>query len=316
MILGTLAYMSPEQARGRPIDLRGDIWAFGCVLYELLTGHMAFPGETASDTVASVLKNDPNWSLLPADTPQDLQRLLRRCLAKHLKDRLHHADDLRILLEEVAASLHAVPQTVNAKRPSRVTTVWASISGLLLLTAAVRWLPIAKQPPPTDAQLVRYLIYPPDASTFAPAGLAIAPDGKNITYVLVGKGRRTLWVHNLASGDSRKLEGTDGAASPFWSPDSGSIGFTAQGKLKTVDLSGGIPRTLCDAPELLLGTWGGDGSIVFGISPTGPDAVLYKTTAQGGAAVPLSRFDPARQEHTHNTPGSYVTEGAIFIPQD
>jgi len=284
VLLGTAAYMSPEQAKAKPADRRTDIWAFGCVLYEMLTGKQTFAGETVTDTLASVIKEDPDWKALPASTPMRVRVLLQRCLQKDVRQRLQAIGDARISLEE---TLSGAPQEAIAtvSPPARQWRLWI-VSGiaavLLVATALLAYLYFQRKP--NAGRAMRFQIPMPETST--PGGsFALSPDGRKLAFLATGvDGQSRVWVRSLETLEARPLDGTEGAvAFPFWSPDSRFLAFQAQTKLKKIEADGGPPLTLCDVPILIGGTWNRDDKIVFG-SPAG----LQQVSASGGAPSPVT----------------------------
>jgi Tol biopolymer transport system component len=271
VILGTAAYMAPEQAKGRPADKRSDVWAFGCVLYEMATGRRAFEGEDVSDTLAFVLTKDPDWAALPPHTSSSIHRLLRRCLVKDRKGRLADIADARLELEDVGHVLAANERIeLRVDRPLRSWLAiggWVAASVLAVVTAGVGWLHPRAAPAPSEP--VRFQVFAPRQTT----GLgspALSPDGRWLAFSVRGQdGRRRLWIRSLDSVDARPLAGTEDVADPvFWSPDGRFIGFTTGTSLKRVDVTGKPPITLCDrcaSPGVLSrgGAWSRDGLIVY-----------------------------------------------------
>jgi Tol biopolymer transport system component/predicted Ser/Thr protein kinase len=293
MILGTAAYMSPEQARGMPVDKRADIWAFGAVLYEMLTGKQLFHGDTVSDILASVLKEQPDLTRVP---PQ-IRRLLQACLQKDPKERLQAIGDWRLLL---------VPEDGTAPSRSRLGLV-ASIAAAVfaLVAAALVFIHFRENPP--VAQVVRFQIPLPEGSNRA-TGAYVSPDGRRIAFPATGQsGRTVIWIHSLDSLESRPLAGTEGVLSPLiWSPD---VVFTVQGKVKKVAASGGPPQTVCDLPGAWRGAgWSRDGVIALGVEARG----LMRIPDTGGAASPLTTLDTSRQETAHGSP-SFLPDGRHFV---
>jgi len=217
MIFGTPAYMSPEQAKGKEADRTADVWAFGCVLYEMLTGHQVFEGETVGEIVAGVFKVEPDWHRLPLETPEGIRRLLRRCLRKDRQLRLHDIADARIEIDETQSGFDVLSPVAPIATPRRERMAWISALTLLALIAAVLAVKAFRTvlPPPE----VRLEISTP--STADLVSLAISPDGRKIVFVATSEGRPRLWVRSLESASMRPLTGTDFAAYPFWSPDSG-----------------------------------------------------------------------------------------------
>ena len=289
VIVGTAAYMAPEQARGRAVDRRADIWAFGVIVYEMLTGARAFEGDDISVTLASVLKEDPKWDLLPADLPLSLQRLLRRCFEKDPKRRLSAIADARLDLDESTGPyvrpFPSQPVPTTAARRLAFWTPWvlagtASVAALLLWAP---WKPLPV-PPPTrisaDLGLEGLL-----ALSVGPAAV-ISPDGRTAVFVVQRSGRTALFVRQLDQLHSTFLAGTEDGIAPFFSPDNRWIGFFAGGKLKKIAVTGGAAVTLCDAISGRGGWWTEDGQIIF--QPTAAaGAVLQRVSAAGGTATPL-----------------------------
>ena len=255
-ILGTAAYMSPEQARGQPVDKRTDIWAFGCVLYEMLTGQSAFARNTVSETFAAVLDHAPDWNLLSATTPASISRLLKRCLDKDFRRRLHDIADAGVELDDALNDLVRPPDargrdsTLAVPTPShtRRQNVWISALVLLALSSAVALTVAYLRPSVVANDATRFVILPPDRAAFG-AGVtdrvpsfAVSPDGQRLVFLATDpSGRSALWVRPIRSLTAEPLAGTEGASFPFWSPDGAFIAFFAQGKLKKLALAGGAP---------------------------------------------------------------------------
>ena len=313
VILGTAAYMSPEQARGKRVDRRADIFAFGCVLYEMLTGRSAFGGETVSDTLAAVLRADPDWSALPKETPPAIRALLRRCLDKDPKQRLRDIGEARIVLDAVARGETGEPATAVVT-PSRVRSkaIWA-LPALVALCTTV-WALTARRAPTTEARPVRVSITLPDSTPLAvdgshPAPPAVSPDGRYVAFGVETPVGTLLAVRELAGDQIRLMPGTDGAGYPFWSPDSRQVGFFAEGNLKRVDVTGGAPVTICAAQVGKGGTWRADGVILF--APT-YDNAIFRVPAAGGTPEPVTRPDSARYESSHRFP-RLLPDGEHFL---
>jgi len=309
VILGTAAYMSPEQIHGRRVDRRADIWGFGCVLHEMLAGRRPFHGESVSDTLAAVLRVEPEWESLPASTPESLRRLLRRCLQKDPRKRLQAIGEARLALQEYLAD----PQgTTEASAPAAVAAVparlrwlpWALTGLLAAVAGAALWRGGALVPRPgpllrLEVQLAAKGEIPRELGT----GVLVSPDGRTLVY-LAGEGEKSqLHLRRLDRLDSIPLAGTDGAFGPFFSPDGRSVGFFAGSKLRKVDLDGGTPPlSICDVGSALLArgaTWGADGTIVF--SP-GLETGLMSVPAGGGVPQSLTSLDASRKERTHRWP--------------
>jgi len=288
VILGTAPYMSPEQAKGKTADRRADVWAFGVVLFELLTGKQAFHGDDITEVLAAVVMKDPAFDALPAKTPPAIRNLLRRCLEKRLKRRLQHIGEARITLDDVLSdATTAAPAAAAAPSKTRERLAWAMAAVAVIASSALAFLYFRRAP--QDAQTIQFFVSPPDTWSLpllTPAGasaapLAVSPDGLRIAFVARSPDNKTaLWVRSLATLTAQELAGTDDASSPFWSPDSRSLAFFAGGKLKKIDISAGPPIALCDAPAARGGAWNRDGVIIF--APTG-NSGLQKVSASGGA---------------------------------
>jgi Tol biopolymer transport system component len=313
MVLGTASYMSPEQARGQAVDKRTDIWAFGCVLYEMLTRQVAFSGETISDTIAAVLEREPKWAALPAATSPNIRRLLQRCLQKDPKLRLRDIADARLELDEELSGpgregLGELPQTERLSGVPASRWMYAVGIGLLVLGTAIGWW-AHPRPSVVERGAVRIDVSPPAGTTFVVGFGAISPDGRFLTFVAQSPRGPNLWVRALDSQAAHELPGTAGAAFPFWSPDSRSIGFFSSGKLRRIDIAGGTPTEICDVPVGRGGTWNADGVIVFNAVNDGP---LLQVPATGGAPTPLTTLDVTRRENSHRNP-MFLPDGRHFL---
>jgi serine/threonine protein kinase/Tol biopolymer transport system component len=282
VIVGTAAYMSPEQASGKAVDHRTDIWAFGCVLFEMLTGRAGFGGDTLTDTLAAVMRAEPDWSQLPTNTPAQVRVLLRRCLQKDPRRRLQAIGDARISIEDVFSGADDSP--LAAPPPAKRWQLWvtlglASLFALGMVSFALLYL---RQKPPARAAL-RFEI-PLPATATANGGFALSPDGAKLAFIAKGAdGQSRLWVRSLDTLVPRQLDGTEGASGgPFWSPDSGFIGFLAQGKLQKIAATGGTPSTLCKAAQVYGGAWNLNDQIVFA-----SDAGILQVAASGGSPSPI-----------------------------
>ncbi len=310
MVLGTAAYMAPEQARGKAVDHRADVWAFGVVLYEMLTGQRAFDGDNVSVMLASVLKDEPIWQELPAALPQSVQRLLRRCLEKEPKRRLSAMGDARLDLEE-QAPLPASQAPVMAPRRS-LAWLFGALGGIALaaVVAIALW-PHAEAV--SDARLARLSVLPPPGERLYPdsTGVAISPDGTMLAFIVgaVARSDSELWVRDLRLLQSRRLEGGDGTQLVFWSPDSRRIGFFALGKLKSISPAGGRAEVICDAPGGRGATWTPSNVILFAPDAGGP---LFRVAASGGTPEAITKIDPARKEYRHRFP-VLLPDGARFL---
>jgi Tol biopolymer transport system component len=306
VVVGTAAYMSPEQARGKPVDRRTDVWAFGVLLFEMLTGRRLFAGETLSDTLAAVLEREIDWSALPATTPPSVRRVLARCLARDPKNRIHDIADARIELEdrsEVAA------KGAVARRPSLLARVVPGlIAGGVFVLAALPFLrgrsPAAPSPP-----VVRFAVTPP-APGFFESYPALSPDGRSLAYALVPeKGPSALWIHSFAAGAARLLPGTEDAFEPFWSPDGRSVAFFAGGELRVVDVASGAVQSVCAAPDPRGGTWGSRGEILFGTTSV---AGLRRVRLGDGSVDVITESDRRHGDQSHRFPW-FLPDGRHFV---
>jgi Tol biopolymer transport system component len=292
-ILGTAAYMSPEQARGIAADKRSDIWSFGVVLYEMLTGRHLFHGETVSDTLAAVLKTDPDWKALPPETPAAIRRLLRRCLERDRKRRLRDIGDAVMEIDEAQAEPEAHAVTA-ASTPALRLFPWITAALLALALPAV-WL---LRPKPEERMLQLEVTAPPGL-TFGTSNdyrrYAISPDGSKVAFVAISAdGKRSLWVRPLHASEAVRLPGTEGAIGPFWDPTSRWIAFGANGKVQKIDVSGGQPQVLCDASVTLFeGTWNREGVILFSDS----SRTIHRVPATGGAPSRVLPLNESQKEY-------------------
>jgi Tol biopolymer transport system component len=292
VVLGTAAYMSPEQTRGKPVDQRADIWAFGCVLYEMLTGQSAFGDEDVTVTLARVLERGAVMSALPPAISPDVRQTIKLCLQKDLKKRFADIRDVRLALEgafEIAAQSTAVSGSPVTSRGRRAWIVALTVAVLAALAFAIPAMRYLRETPPPETRVD--IVTP---ATTEPASFALSPDGRQIVFVAAGKGGPHLWLRSLAATLLQPLPGTEGASGPFWSPDGRSIGFFADGALKRLNLGGGAPQTLARASNASGGTWNADGVIVFAPSRTSP---LMRVSASGGAAVAVTALGPQQAGH-------------------
>jgi eukaryotic-like serine/threonine-protein kinase len=297
-IMGTAAYMSPEQAAGRPVDKRADVWAFGVVLWELLTGRRLFEGETVSLTLANVLRGPIDFDELPRDTPTEIRRLLRRCLDRDVKNRLRDIGEARIAIDAALAGEPPLIASATDQRPRHAWLPWGVAAALAAGLATVAFLHFRESP--VLRASVRFQIPAPE-NVALEAVFSLSPDSRKLAFKAAGR----LWVHSLESGESRDLTAAEGV--PLWSPDSRFIAYPSQGKLKKIEATGGPPQTVADLP----GAWGGgawnkDEAIVFGARE------LYRVPASGGAPVPITALDPARKESMHFGP-SFLPDGHHFV---
>jgi serine/threonine protein kinase/Tol biopolymer transport system component len=318
-VIGTPAYMSPEQARGKLADKRSDIWSFGCVLYEMLTGKIPFKGETISDTLANILQTDPNWQALPESTPANIRSLLRHCLKKDPRRRLQHIGDASIEIDETLSSLTVSVETVEIMRPVglRRLMVWAVVCLLVGAVAAslITWNLKRSAPPRQPAR--RYIIRPEtDLAQEAlwHHALALSPDGRRLAYVEEGiDARRKIYLRELDEFEAKPLPGTEGAISPFFSPDGEWIGYVDhfQRKLKKVSVKGGQPIVLCESVQFRGGSWGSDDTIIF--TPAGTGSSLWRISASGEGLEQLTVLDPNQGEVAHFWPQILPSGKAVLF---
>jgi serine/threonine protein kinase len=324
MVLGTAAYMSPEQARGKAVDKRTDIWSFGCVLFECLTGRQAFEGETVSDLIAHILTSEPDWNHLPAATPPRVRDLLRRCLEKDARRRLRDMGDARIELEETLAprgsSSMAVPASVAASidaaaRPKKRRIgleLFAAIAGALAAVVATKLVSPLIGPKSLPRPSVRFEIAENDSMKLSrePSQLAVSPDGSLVVF-LAGDTLNTnrLWIRPLASMTARPLPGTEDGGLPFFSPDGQSVGFFTPTKLKRVSIATGDVDEIADVKRARGGTWSRKDQIVFAPTSDGP---LFVVAATGGEPRQLTTLDSTRGESGHRFP-VFLPDGNHFL---
>jgi Tol biopolymer transport system component len=311
-ILGTAAYMSPEQAAGKPVDRRSDIWSFGVVLWEMLTGARLFEGETVSHTIADVLRAPIDLGKLPAGTPATIVEILRRCLDRNVRTRLQSIGEARIAIEGYLKDPGAAAGAATVPVASRRTgwTGWAAAAAFGLLAAGLGFVAFrhSQEAPP---KTLRMSILPPAKTSFVATSYpAISADGKKLAFAAMQDGKTTLWVRDLDSLSARNITGTDGASNPFWSPDGQAIGFYADGKMKKVELAGGAVLALCTTEGNFHGaSWSSRGLILYATAPTGP---LYRIGASGGTSTPVTALDEADGEISHRLPW-FLPDGRHFL---
>ena len=299
MILGTAGYMSPEQAKGKPVDKRADIWAFGVVLYEMVTGERTFGGDTLTELLAAVLKEEPQWNR----APQNVQPLLKRCLEKDPRKRLRDIGDAMFLVQDTHAAEAA---------PSRswFSSVAWGLAGVGLLSTAILAVIHFREKPPAPLDPVRFQIASTDLSNANDFYMPISPDGRKIAYTANSRdGMRRLWVRDMNALEPRMLAGTENAVSPFWSPDSKYLAFGVGTSLKKADASGASPpQTLCEATNAVgIGAWNREGVIIFGARGAGP---IQRVAASGGIAVPVTALAAGDVFHTFP---AFLPDGHHFI---
>jgi len=316
VILGTAAYMPPEQAKGKEVDRRADIWSFGVVLYEMLTGTRAYTGETAADTMASVLKEELDWSRLPADTPPHIRRLLKRCLEKDPRRRLRDIGEARIALEYDGTET-GTPAILVAPLPSAIKRrlPWAVAAGLLICATGLAWLDFRQSPQPD--RVLRYTIEAPEKSSVH--SFAVSPDGRLLAIAGALQSGSRLWIRPLDTLLAQALPGTEGAQYPFWSPDGKFVGFFAEGKLKKIAADGGPAQSLCDAPNGRSGSWNRDDVILFAPQPSGG---IHRVPARGGTDTPVTHvngsdrfpvFLPDGRHFLHLVTSAPAAESGVYL---
>jgi serine/threonine-protein kinase len=306
IILGTAAYMSPEQARGRPLDKRTDVWSFGCVLYETLTGRQAFLGETISDTIVAILGREPDWQALPVRTPPRIRDLLRRCLQKDHTRRLRDIGDARIEIEEALAQPVATtvaPTGAGQPRRSSRALPWGLAALATVVAVSAIWIrrPASSQAPTIRRFAVSLPMTQPTGplATLSAATIVLSPDGSRFVYVARRSGDTELRLREMNRLEEAPIPGTAGGVAPFFSPEGRRIGFSARGKLKTVDLSSGDLVTLCDSRWPLGGSWAPDESILF---VPGSAAGIWRVSARGGEPRVVAAPDYAEGERSYRFP--------------
>lgn len=310
VVLGTARYMSPEQVKGENVDTRTDVWAFGCVLYEMVTGRPAFAGRSVSEVVAAVLRDDPDWQALPAKAPQRVGRLLRRCLRRDPRMRLQHVGDARLELAEVE---DGEPVT-DAASARRATTRWrvawvAAAASIVALGALLLFRSPSTASAPRPARLSLELPGRMALASEFPAPFAIAPTGSPVVFEAVEGATQRLYVRELGDPALRALPGTEGARQPFFSPDGAWVGFFANRKLFKVPIGGGPVLQLADVGSNPRGaSWAPGGTIIFAAPQT---AGLTRVPDSGGKPVPLTRLDKARGESSHRWPD--VLPGGTWV---
>ena len=319
VVLGTASYLSPERARGEPAGEQSDVWGLGCVLYECLAGGAAFPGTVTAEVVAAVLTRQPDWEALPAATSPAVRRLLRRCLEKDPARRLHAMADVRLELEEILDGHSEPAGAADGRGDAGRRLSWtAAVAGALVLAVVTAvglggldlWRTVERPPP----RLRFEIPHPPEGrfgSSVESTGIAFSPDGTRLGFVVFGAdGSSAIWVHVLADLAAHPVKGTEEARTLFWSPDGGSIGFVADGKLKRVAVGGGQPVVLCDVDTggPVSGSWGRD-AILFASAQS---EVLYRISPDGGKTSVALRADAARGETRVAWPW-FLPDGERFL---
>lgn len=318
LILGTAAYMSPEHVRGKTLDRRTDIWAFGCMYYEALTGRPPFASETISDTLALVLREEPDWRPL-SHAPMAVQRLIKRCLRKDPSSRLHDIADAELEIEDAIAESAPLVVPVPGREPYRVSrkkTIIGAVAGVVAAVAIVAlgfWLG-GRQRATNGDPVSRLTVTLPAGQQIAHSGLAplaISPNGTRLVYTAMQReGRSQLFSRAIDHYDSTVIAGTEGASAPFFSPDGRWVGFFANGMLQRVSLDGGAALKVCDAPSIINASWGSDDTIVFA-SAAAPGG-LWRVPAGGGTAERITTVDTATNEVQHAYPRHLPNGDVLF----
>jgi eukaryotic-like serine/threonine-protein kinase len=316
VVMGTVGYMSPEQVRGQNVDHRSDIFAFGAIVYEMLSGQRAFRGDSPVDTMSAILKEEPpdlsatNHYVSPA-----LERLVDHCLEKNPEERFHSARDLAFALEALSASSVASTETVTlpalpSRRVSRRELISWSVAALFLLATLTLSILYFLRPSPPQKMVSRFHVYPPQKGNFGGAVDFISPDGRKLIFNVTGaNGRIQIWIRSIDSLEAQPIPGTEGGQQAFWSPDGRFIAFFSTGKLKKVDVTGGGAQTLADAQGNRGGTWNRDGVILFAPDLRG---ALYRVSSSGGAVTPVTKVDAALNQSGHYWP-RFLPDGQHFI---
>jgi eukaryotic-like serine/threonine-protein kinase len=314
-IVGTLQYMAPEQLEGKEVDARTDIFAFGVVVYEMATGKKAFEGKSQASVIGAILKDDPPpISFLQPMTPPALDRVVKKCLAKEPENRWQTPKDLCDELKWIAegGSQAGMPAPVVARRKVIERVVWA-VAGVLLMAIFGLGVTVAYlYRSPGGAAAVRFFVFPPEKASFFSGATnstaAISPDGRRLAFnARDASGKVSIWVRPLDDPTPQALQGTDDGIFPFWSPDSRTIGFFAEGKLKRIDASGGPVQTLADAPNGRGGTWNRDGAILFAPDV---DVPLYRVASGGGEPALATKLEPLQRSHRFP---SFLPDGRHFL---
>jgi Tol biopolymer transport system component len=304
-LIGTASYMSPEQAKGKTADRRADIWAFGCVLFEMLTGKQTFAGEDVADILSRVLQREPEWTMLPAVVPPAIKKLLQLCLQKDARKRRSDAADVRIDIELV---LNEVPEAITSPARSHSRErLWITTAGILVIALVAVVFVHFRETPPQQHSLL-FQIAPP--GTALPQFPTISPDGQRLAFVASSGGPPQIWIRSLDALESKPLAGTENSTYPFWSPDGTNIGFFVEGKLKKVAIAGGPAQTLCDAISGRGGTWNRDGVILFS---QGPNSPILRVSSAGGVTTAVTTVAGGESAAGGHRFPSFLPDGVHFL---
>jgi Tol biopolymer transport system component/tRNA A-37 threonylcarbamoyl transferase component Bud32 len=312
-VIGTAGYMSPEQVRAEAVDARADIWALGCVLFEMLTGTKVFGESSSRESLTAVLTEEPDWDLLPKETSRSVRLLLRRCLEKDPERRLHHVADARLELEDAASEEPKIdsPESGGASLIRRPGFLAAALVGLVL-GALVGF--VLHTPETPARQTIRAVIPPPEGQRFQlhpvyPGPAAISPDGTRIVFSAHTEGGESrLWIRRLDREEARPLRGTEEATYPFWSPDGKFVAFVLHDRLKKIPVEGGPALTITETPAQSGGAWRSDGTILFAAQ----DRSIHRVAAGGGESRPVTSYDPSSGDRRHMHP-RFLPDGDRFL---
>src|SRR5262249_54309014 len=312
VIMGTVGYMSPEQVRGQESDHRSDIFSFGAILHEMLTGRRAFLRETIAETMTAILREEPEGiTQLNGKVPLQLERIVGRCLEKIPERRFHSAHDLGFALEALltpsGSRLEAEAASANTiSRRAHRERWWMGAAALAVLTAAVLGWAFLTRRPAADTRVMKFSVVPPEKSSFGQ--IAVSPDGRHLAFTALAGGKTQIWVRPLDATEAKLLPGTQDAVFPFWSPDNRFIGFFAGGVLKKIEFTGGPVQTLCEVDVPLGGAWSRDGVSLFAQMPLG----LLRVAATGGEVTQVTSIDRSRQEFSLWYP-TFLPGGRHFL---
>ena len=309
MILGTLQYMAPEQLEGKEADSRTDIFALGSVLYEMATGKKAFEGKSQAGLISAILKDEPAAiSKIQPLTPLALEHIVKKCQAKDPEDRWQTVHDVGSELKWISEGSSQAGVTASAAPRGKARQIVWKFSTMIFLVAALLLAILHWRAPSSESRPMLFTIPAPEKSSFADL-MALSPDGRKLVFLAASNGRKSLWIRSLDSPSPQALSATEGASSPFWSPDSRRIAFFAQGMLKKIEVSSGSVQTLCPAADNRGGTWGRNDIILF--SPSSSDG-LYRVSADGGAVTQATKLDTSANEISHRWP-CFLPDGRHFL---